>query len=194
VRDHGVSKESVEKNGVAVDDARTSARPVEVLEPEAAVRDTDTSSADAAERNRLAKEKVELQDLLQRRQAEFENYRRRVERERSDLFEFASMDAVKAMLPVLDDFERALKVESADKEYARGMELIYQRLFETLKKLGLEPISNEVAVFNPHIHHAVEMVDSKDHPDQTILEEYQRGYYFKGRLLRPAMVKVAVNQ
>ncbi|HEX4751083.1 MAG TPA: nucleotide exchange factor GrpE [Bryobacteraceae bacterium] len=187
--------ESVEKNGVAAgDNTQTSERPIEVLEPEAAVRDTDMPSTDAAERNRLTKEKAELQDLLQRRQAEFENYRRRVERERSDLFEFAAMDAVKAMLPVLDDFERALKVESADKEYARGMELIYQRLFETLKKLGLEPISNEVAIFNPHIHHAVEMVDSPDHPDQTILEEYQRGYYFKGRLLRPAMVKVAVNQ
>ncbi len=164
-------------------------------EPEAAVRDMDAPAADGpSERNRLAKEKLELQDLLQRRQAEFENYRRRTERERSDLFEFAAMDAVKALLPVLDDFARALKVESADKEYARGMELIYNRLFETLKKLGLEPISEEVPLFNPHIHHAVEMVDTKDHPDQTILEEYQRGYYFKGRLLRPAMVKVAVNQ
>jgi molecular chaperone GrpE len=146
-----------------------------------------------AERDRAIKEKNELQDLLQRRQAEFDNFRRRSERERTEVFEFASMDAVKALLPMLDDFERALKVESADKEYARGMELIYQRLFEGLKKLGLEPISEEVPIFNPHIHHAVEMVDTKDHPDQTILEEYQRGYYFKGRLLRPAMVKVAVN-
>jgi len=146
-----------------------------------------------AERDRLAKEKAEIQELLQRRQAEFDNYRRRVERERSELFEFASMDTVKALLPVLDDFERALKVENADKDYARGMELIYQRLLETLKKQGLEPISSDVPIFNPHIHHAVEMVDTKDHPDQTVLEEYQRGYYFKGRLLRPAMVKVAVN-
>ena len=186
--------ETVEKNGVAVEGSETSERRVETLEPEAAVRETDTPSAEAAERNRLGKEKAELQDLLQRRQAEFENYRRRVERERSEIFEFASMDAVKALLPVLDDFERALKAETADKEYARGMELIYQRLFETLKKLGLEPITNEVAIFNPHIHHAVEMVETKDHADQTILEEYQRGYYFKGRLLRPAMVKVAVNQ
>jgi molecular chaperone GrpE len=186
--------ESVEDNGVAIKDNQSSERPVEVLDPEAAVRETNIPSADAAERSRLAKEKDELQNLLQRRQAEFENYRRRVERERSDIFEFASMDAVKALLPVLDDFERALKVETADREYARGMELIYQRLFETLKKLGLEPITNEVAIFNPHIHHAVEMVETKDHPDQTILEEYQRGYYFKGRLLRPAMVKVAVNQ
>jgi len=147
-----------------------------------------------AERDRISREKAELQDLLQRRQAEFENFRRRNERERGELLEFASMDTVKALLPVLDDFERALKVESSDTEYARGMELIYQRLYEGLKKLGLEPISGEVPLFNPHIHHAVEMVDTKDHPDQTILEEYQRGYYFKGRLLRPAMVKVAVNQ
>ncbi len=146
-----------------------------------------------AERDRLAREKSELQDLLQRRQAEFENFRRRNERERGELAEYAAMDTVKALLPVLDDFERALKVESADKEYVRGMELISARLWEALRKLGLEPISSEVAVFNPHVHHAVEMVDTKDHPDQTILEEYQRGYYFKGRLLRPAMVKVAVN-
>jgi molecular chaperone GrpE len=143
---------------------------------------------------RLAKEKAEMQDLFQRRQAEFENFRRRSERERGELLEFAAMDTVKSLLPVLDDFERALKVETADREYAKGMELIYQRLYEGLRKLGLEPIGSDVPLFNPHIHHAVEMVDTKDQPDQTILEEYQRGYYFKGRLLRPAMVKVAVNQ
>ena len=147
-----------------------------------------------SERERLAKEKAEYQDLLQRRQAEFENYRRRSERERGELLEFAAMDTVKALVPILDDFERALKNECVDKEYSRGMELIYQRLYEALKKLGLEPIASDVPVFNPHIHHAVEMVDTKDHPDETILEEYQRGYYFKGRLLRPAMVKVAVNR
>lgn len=148
----------------------------------------------AAELDRLAREKRDLQELMQRRQAEFENYKKRVERERGELFEFASMDTAKAMLPILDDFERALKVESADKEYARGMELIYQRLYESLKKIGLEPISTEGMLFDPHLHHAVDMVDSPDSPDQTILEEYQRGYNFKGRLLRPAMVKVAVRQ
>jgi molecular chaperone GrpE len=187
--------ESAEKNGLATEDVQASERPRESTEPETAVREKDSPSTaeGVVDNSRLAKEKSELQDLLQRRQAEFENFRRRVERERSDLFEFAAMDAVKALLPVLDDFERALKVESTDKEYARGMELIYQRLYESLKKLGLEPITEDVPLFNPHIHHAVEMVDTKDHPDQTILEEYQRGYYFKGRLLRPAMVKVAVN-
>ena len=161
--------------------------------PESASEPTASLHEMATERDRIAKEKNELQELMQRRQAEFDNFRRRNDRERSELVEYASMDTVKALLPVLDDFERALKAESGDKDYARGLELIYQRFGEALRKLGLEPISSEVAIFNPHIHHAVEMVDTKDHPDQTILEEYQRGYYFKGRLLRPAMVKVAVN-
>lgn len=177
-------------NGVDADEIQ---RPEEAAEPEAAVRPAAAKNENTAERDRLVREKTELQELLQRRQAEFENFRKRTERERSEFLEFAAMDTVKALLPVLDDFERALKTESTDKEYARGMELIYNRLSENLKKLGLEPIGNEVKLFNPHIHHAVEMVDTKDHPDQTILDEYQKGYYFRGRLLRPAMVKVAVN-
>ena len=147
----------------------------------------------AAERDQIAKEKRELQDLLQRRQAEFENFRRRVEREKTEVFEYAGMDTVKTLLPILDDFERALKVESADKEYARGMELIYQRFYDVLKKLGLEPVASDTR-FDPHVHHAVEMVETDEQPDHTILEEYQRGYNFKGRLLRPAMVKVAVRR
>ena len=94
----------------------------------------------AAERDQLAAEKADLQDRLLRARAEFDNARRRAERERSDFLQFAAMDLVRDILPVLDDFERALKVETADRDYAKGVELIYQRLFETLKKLGLEPI------------------------------------------------------
>jgi len=181
------------KNGIVTDDVQEhNERHAEPTEPEAAVR-PEVMAEHPGDRDRASKEKAELQDLLQRRQAEFENFRRRVERERSDIFEYAAMDSVKVLLPVLDDFERALKVESSDKEYARGMELIYQRLYEALKKLGLEPMSTEGRLFDPHIHQAVEMVDTKDHPDQTILEEYQRGFYFKGKLLKPAIVKVAVN-
>jgi molecular chaperone GrpE len=150
--------------------------------------------ASAAELEQLSREKAELQDLLQRRQAEFDNFRRRVEREKTELFEFANMDTVKSLLPILDDFERALKVESADKEYVRGMELIYQRFYDVLKKLGLEPVAIKDGLFDPHLHHAVEMVETDEYPDHTILEEFQRGYYFKGRLLRPAMVKVAVKR
>jgi molecular chaperone GrpE len=188
--------DSVNNNGLATEQLQSPSEvPVEAREPEAAVRADISPAVDLTpERDRLAKEKAELQDLLQRRQAEFENYRRRAERERSEVFEYAAMDIMKALLPILDDFERALKVETSDKEYARGMELIYKRLYESLRKLGLEPISEEVPLFNPHIHNAVEVVDTKDYPDQTILEEFQPGYYFKGRLLRPAMVKVANNR
>lgn len=146
-----------------------------------------------AERDRLAAEKAELQERLVRRQADFENFRKRVDRERLELAEYAAMESVRAILPVLDDFERALKVENADRDYAKGMELIYQRLFETLKKSGLEPITSEGQPFDPHVHHAIEMVETEEAEDHTVCGEYQRGYNFKGRLLRPAMVKVAVR-
>ncbi len=145
-----------------------------------------------AERDRLAAEKAEMQDLLLRSQAEFQNYRKRVEKERVEFAEYSSTEAVRALLPIIDDFERALKVESADREFSKGMQLILQRLYESLKKLGLEPLVSAGQPFDPHVHHAVEMVETVDAPDHTVLEEYQRGYNFKGRLLRPAMVRVAV--
>jgi Molecular chaperone GrpE (heat shock protein) len=149
-----------------------------------------------AERDQLAREKAELQELLQRRQAEFENFRRRTERDRSEFVEYASMDAVKALLPMLDDFERALRAAATTdsaSDLVKGVELIYQRLLDSLKKLGLEPISTADQKFDPHVHHAVERVQNEELEDHTILDEYQRGYNFKGRLLRPAMVKVAVR-
>jgi molecular chaperone GrpE len=148
----------------------------------------------AAERDRLIDEKNELMDRLLRRQAEFDNFRRRAEREKSDVLEFAHTESVRAILPVLDDFERALKTPTADREYARGMELIYQRLTDSLKKLGLEPITAKGQKFDPHVHHAVDKVETAEVEEHTILDEYQQGYNFRGRLLRPAMVKVAVKK
>src|ERR1051326_3040333 len=147
-----------------------------------------------AERDRLAIERADLQDRLLRRQAEFDNFRRRAARERADVLEYANTQTVRSLLPILDDFERALKVESGDSEYARGMELIYQRLADSLKKLGLEPITSTGEHFDPNIHHAVDSVETDEVEDHTILEEYQRGYNFRGKLLRPAMVKVAVRK
>ncbi|HEY1203750.1 MAG: nucleotide exchange factor GrpE [Bryobacteraceae bacterium] len=141
----------------------------------------------------VSAERDALADQLLRLRAEFENFRKRAERERGEFTEFATMEAVRAVVPVLDDFERALKMESADKEYARGMELIYQRLLETLKKLGLEAIETEGQKFDPALHHAVEMEKTGRVEDHTILYQHQRGYSFKGKLLRPAIVKVAVE-
>ena len=147
-----------------------------------------------AERDRLIEEKNDLTDRLLRRQAEFDNFRRRAEREKADVLEFANTDTVRSILPILDDFERALKVECTGKEYARGMELIYQRLLDALKKLGLEPISAKGLKFDPNLHHAVDMLETDDAEDHMVLDEYQPGYNFRGRLLRPAMVKVAVKK
>lgn len=146
-----------------------------------------------AERDKLAAEKADLYDRLLRKQAEFDNFRRRSERDRSDFMQFVGMDVARELLPVVDDFERALKVESADQNYAKGVELIYQRLSDILRKMGIEPIEAAGKPFDPNLHQAVDRVETREVDDQTVLEEYQKGYNFKGKLLRPAMVKVAVR-
>jgi molecular chaperone GrpE len=146
-----------------------------------------------AERDQLTAEKAELQDRLLRAMADFDNFRRRAERDRSEYVQFAAMEIVRDLLPVLDDFARALKVETPDAEYAKGVELIYQRLSDILKKAGLEPIDAAGKPFDPNRQQAVDRVHTDEFDDQTVLEEYQSGYNFKGKLLRPAMVKVAVR-
>jgi molecular chaperone GrpE len=150
-------------------------------------------SAVTAERDQLAGEKADLQDRLRRSLADFDNARKRFEQQRSDFVQFAAMDLVRELLPALDDFERALKVETQDENYAKGVQLIYQRFYDTLKKLGLEPMEVVGKPFDPNRHQAVDRVQTSEVEDQTVLAEFQRGYNFKGKLLRPAMVKVAVK-
>jgi len=146
-----------------------------------------------ADREQLTAERDDLKDRLLRARAEFENFRRRAERDRFEYVQFAATELVRDLLPVLDDFQRALKVETPHKEYAKGVELIYQRLFDTLKKAGLEPLEAAGKPFDPNLHQAVDRLETDEYPDQTVLAEYQSGYNFKGKLLRPAMVKVAVK-
>lgn len=150
------------------------------------------------ERDKALNEKQELYDRLLRSQAEFENARRRAERERTEFVQYAGMELVREILPVVDDFERALQsgaglAEGPAKDYIKGIELIYQRLVDRLTKIGLEPMEAAGKLFDPNLHQAVERVETDEVPDQTVVSEFQRGYFFKGRLLRPAMVKVAVR-
>jgi len=145
------------------------------------------------ERDGLKAERDEVKELLLRRQAEFDNFRKRTEKERSEYVQYAGMEIVREILPILDDFDRARKVEGGSPEYTKGVDLIYTHMCETLKKLGLEPIETAGQNFDPHLHQAVERVETKDAPEGTILSEFQRGYNFKGKLLRPSMVKVAVR-
>ena len=152
-----------------------------------------SAAALAAERDLLIAEKADLQERYMRRTAEFDNFRRRTERDMAERREYASEDAVRNLLPLLDDFELALKAPCSDPEYAKGLHLIYSRFADSLKKIGLEPLEVIGAKFDPHCHEAIQMVPNADVEDQTILHELRRGYSFKGRLLRPAMVSVAVQ-
>jgi molecular chaperone GrpE len=142
---------------------------------------------------KLKAERDSLLDRLARMQAEFENVRRRNIKEQQDFRDYAAADAIKPLLPVLDSFERALTVKSDAAEFRNGVELIYKQLLTALAKLSVQPIAAKGEIFDPHYHEAIEMVETSNAPDHQVIEELQRGYKYKDRLLRPAMVKVAKN-
>jgi molecular chaperone GrpE len=147
----------------------------------------------AAELQKMKSERDSLLDRLARAQAEFENARRRAAKEQQEYRDFALADAIKSLLPVMDSFERALQVKSTSNEFRNGIELIYKQLQDALAKLGAQAIRAKGEAFDPHYHEAIEMVETTDAPDHQVIEELQRGYRLKDRLLRPAMVRVAKN-
>jgi molecular chaperone GrpE len=152
------------------------------------------ASSESSELQKLRVERDTLLDRLARLQAEFENARKRTAREQQDFREYAVADAIKALLPTLDSFERALQTSASDKsEFRGGVDLIYKQLQDALVKMGLRAIPAKGEPFDPHLHEAIEMVDTSDAKDHEVLEELQRGYKLKDRLLRPSMVKVARN-
>ena len=153
----------------------------------------ETAGSSNAELQKLKTERDTLLDRLARMQAEFENARRRAAKEQQDFRDFATVDAIKPLLPVIDNFERALQAKSESGEFRTGIELIYKQLQDVLTRLGVQPIAAKGQPFDPHVHEAIEMVETSDAADHEVLEEWQRGYKFKDRLLRPAMVKVAKN-
>jgi molecular chaperone GrpE len=162
-------------------------------EPESVGRQTDTAGPDS-ELQKLRSERDTLLDRLARLQAEFENARKRAAREQQEFRDFAAADAIKALLPALDSFERALKSPATQlNEFRSGIELIYKQLQDALNKLGVRPVPAKGERFDPHVHEAIEMVDTTDVPDHQVMDELQRGYKLKDRLLRPAMVRVAQN-
>jgi molecular chaperone GrpE len=147
-----------------------------------------------SELQKVRAERDTLLDRLARLQAEFENARKRAVREQQDYREYAVSDTVKSLLPILDSFERALQVSGNNGNDLRsGVELIYKQLQDALVKLGLRQIPTKGEPFDPHLHEAIEMVDTDEVEDHHVLDELQRGYKLKERLLRPAMVRVARN-
>jgi len=145
------------------------------------------------ELQKIKAERDQLLDRLARAQAEFENARRRAAKEQQDFRDYATIDSIKSLLPVIDSFERALQVKSEANDFRNGIELIYKQLQDALAKLGVTPIAAKGQPFDPRYHDAIEMVETTEVPDHEVFQELQRGYKYKDRLLRPSMVRVAKN-
>jgi molecular chaperone GrpE len=145
---------------------------------------------------KLTEENARLFDQLLRKQAEFENFRKRTEREKAEFMRYANFEIVRSLLPVLDGFERALQMEAVDdvEGFKKGMELVYKQFSDGLQKAGLKPLVALGHKFDPNFHQAMVHEERDDLEDNVVIEEYQRGYLFQGRLLRAAMVKVAVGK
>lgn len=161
--------------------------------PGAARSAASTSVATSEELEKLKAERDALVDRLARAQADFDNARKRAAREQQEYRDYALADTIKSILPVLDSFDRALIHNAEAGEFRSGIELINKQLHDVLTKLGLRPIPAKGEPFDPRLHEAVEMVDTAEAEDHQVLDELQRGYKLKDRLLRPAMVRVARN-
>lgn len=147
-----------------------------------------------AELENLKAEKATYLDRLARLQAEFDNYRKRSAKEQQDFREYALADALKQVLPILDSLDRALKTENASTDdFRSGVDLIDRQFHDVLSRLGVEPIQAAGQLFDPNLHQAIQMVDTEEVADNHVVDELQRGYRIKDRLLRPAMVRVAQN-
>ena len=146
----------------------------------------------------LAKLTADLDDLRQtllRRQADFDNYRKRIEKERADDSKRATGRVIEGLIPVIDGFEHALAAhhEKEYEVYRKGFELIYKQLLDNVSRMGVERLDPTGKMFDPHMHQAMDRLETSDHEDGTVVQTFQPGYVFNGRVLRPAMVRVAVN-
>lgn len=182
IEDTGASVEDIEHEmelaareaaeGRAADDAQT-------------VSDSDDGS--------LRDENRKLTDRYLRTLADFENYRKRSEREKSDFYRYAAAGILKDILPIFDNFDRALEHADEGDEFHKGVALIYKQLFDALQKHGLRTIDDVDVHFDPNIHEAVIRDENPSVPNHTVLDILQKGYFLHDRLLRPALVRVAVG-
>jgi len=168
------------------------ADPEKSAEAQAAAADSAKAEAEMA---KLTADLDQLKQTLLRRQADFDNYRKRIEKERFEDSKRATARVIEGLIPVIDGFEHALAAhrEAEYENYRKGFELIYKQLLDNLTRLGADRIEPVGKLFDPHLHQAMDRAETKDHPDGTILQVFQPGYVFHGRVLRPAMVRVAVH-
>lgn len=141
--------------------------------------------------NKLEQQIEDLTDRLKRNMAEFDNFRKRTEKEKSSMYVIGAKDIIEKILPVVDNFERGLAQATEGDPFAEGMEKIYKQLTTTLESLGVEPIEAVDKEFNPDLHNAVMHVEDESVGDNIVVEELQKGYTYKGFVVRHSMVKVA---
>ena len=164
------------------------------LDHELPSAEVEETPAVETELEALRAEKANYLDRLARLQAEFDNFRKRSVRDQQDFRDYALAEALKSLLPILDSLDRALKTTGVSVEdFHSGIELIDKQFHDALSKLGVEPVPAEGEIFDPNLHQAVQMVDTDEVEDHRVIDELQRGYRIKDRLLRPAMVRVASN-
>src|SRR5215471_2048998 len=149
--------------------------------------------AELIDLQKLKEERDSLYDRLLRKQAEFDNYKKRIERERSEFVQFASAELMKELLNALDSFDLAIRNASVDSRTLHGFELIYKQLLDTMGRFGLKAIEAKGQKFDPNFHQAVSTTPTDQVEENTILDEMRKGYLLNGRLLRPAMVNVATK-
>lgn len=156
--------------------------------------DAEAEQDPAAELEALKKQLAEGVERMKRLQADFENFRRRTRQEKEELSSMVVQDFIKELLPMLDNFDRAMAAEATDAvKFQQGVEMIYNQLTDVLKSRGLELIDTKAAKFDPNFHQAVMRVENPELEDETIAMELQKGYMVKGKVIRPSMVQVVAN-
>lgn len=189
-------KEMNEQNEHAQDEHTEENETIEVLENEEveteAEQETEESTVTNEEVEKLQEEKRQLEERALRLQAEFENFKKRTQREKEAAQKYKAQDLVNDLLPVKDNFDRALdtEVDEASKGFKEGIEMVYKQLTEALTSHGVEEIATVGEEFDPNLHHAVMQANDENYDSNIVVEELQKGYSLKDRVIRPAMVKV----
>jgi molecular chaperone GrpE len=188
----------IEDTGGSIEELEREMRETAEEAEEAVTEPADATASSASDAPQagdaaLRAENQQLKDRYLRTLADFDNLRKRTEREKADFFRYALAGTLKDILPVLDNFDRGLEHAEEGDEFHKGMLLIYKQLYEVLQKHGLKPIDDANVHFDPNIHEAVVREEDDSVPSQTVVAVLQKGYFLHDRLLRPALVKVAVG-
>lgn len=200
----GINQEDIkldteQENGTADPAAAAAAceKQAEEMENPGEISAGENAEVEALEESEVDKLKVEIaekDDRILRQQAEFQNFRRRTQKEKEELGNVVKQDVLKSLLPIIDNFERALVAETADAEsLKKGVEMVHSQLMQTLQNKGLKAIETEGQKFDPTFHQAVMRIQNPELEDGTIAAELQRGYMVGDAVIRPSMVQVVAN-